>query len=410
MKVLVSAYACEPGKGSEPEVGWQWVHQIARFHETWVITRANNREAVEQALSKSPINNLHFVYYDLPAWARSWKRGNHGVHLYHQLWQYTILGIARKLHKEHKFDICHHITFGVVWHPSFFYKLPDTKIIWGPFGGGESAYKACVKDFSMRGKITEFMRRIFSLYFFMLDPIVQQNFKNASLLLTRTDMTAKRIPKKHLGKTKVFLETGFSNIPASEHNSSKERKNLFTMSRLIPLKNINIAILAMRIILDKLPTAMLHIFGNGPLIENHKALVRKLKLRDNVLFYGNIEHEKLISVIKKMDILIHPSVREGGSHSIMEAMACGIPVICLDNAGPGYMVDDNSGIKINGKNNNEIITEIANAAFKLLTNNDFYETLSNGARSRVNENFLWNQIGDRLNTLYQKVYHGEISS
>jgi len=103
-----------------------------------------------------------------------------------------------------------------------------------------------------------------------------------------------------------------------------------------------------------------------------------------------------------MDVLIHPSVRDGGSHAIMEAMAYGIPVICLDNAGPGYMVDDNSGIKINGKDNNEIITKIANAAFKLLTNQEYYETLSNRAKTRVNENFLWNQIGDRLNMLYQK--------
>jgi len=410
LKVLVSAYACEPGKGSEPEVGWQWVHQIARFHETWVITRANNREAIGKALTKTPINNLHFVYYDLPDWARSWKRGNRGVHLYHQLWQYKILGIAQKLHKEHKFDICHHITFGVVWHPAFFYKLSDTKIIWGPFGGGEVAYRGCVKDFSMRGKITEFMRRIFSLYFFRLDPIVQNNFRNASLLLTRTDMTAKRIPKKYLLKTKVFLETGFSSIPIFERNRSSEKINIFTMSRLIPYKNIRVAILVMKLLTNKLSRVKLHIYGDGALEQDLKLLVENLNLKDNVIFHGNVSHDKMLNNIKIMDVLIHPAVRDGGTHSVMEAMAYGIPVICLDNAGPGYMVDDNSGIKINGKDNNEIITEIANAAFKLLTNNEFYETLSNGARNRVRDNFLWNQIGDRLNTLYQKVYHGEIGS
>jgi len=79
------------------------------------------------------------------------------------------------------------------------------------------------------------------------------------------------------------------------------------MSRLIPLKNINIAILAMRIIVNKLPTAMLHIYGNGPLLEDHKDLVMKLNLQDNVLFYGNIEHEKLTNIIKIwMSLSIHP--------------------------------------------------------------------------------------------------------
>jgi len=387
MKILVAAYACEPGKGSEPEVGWQWVHQIARFHETWVITRANNREAIEKTMAKSPINNLHFIYYDLPAWARSWKRGNCGVHLYHQLWQYKILGIARRLHKEHKFDICHHITFGVVWHPSFFYKLPNTKIIWGPFGGGEAAYKACVKDFSLRDRMIEFLRKILSLYFFRLDPLVQRNFKKSSLLLARTAMTAERIPKKYQGKTKVFLETGFSNIPAFEHNRASEKNNIFTMSRLIPYKNIRIAILAMQILTNKLPLVKLHIYGDGSLAQDLKLLVKNLNLKDKIIFHGNVSHNEMLNNIKIMDVLIHPAVRDGGTHSVMEAMAYGIPVICLDNAGPGYMVDSNSGIKINGKDNNEIIIEIANAAFNLLTNKEFYETLSNGARNRVSKNF-----------------------
>ena len=42
MKVLMSAYACEPGKGSEPAVGWNWALQAARRHEVWVLTRGNN--------------------------------------------------------------------------------------------------------------------------------------------------------------------------------------------------------------------------------------------------------------------------------------------------------------------------------------------------------------------------------
>ncbi len=50
MKVLVSAYACEPGKGSEPGAGWNWVVAAARQHELCVLTRANNRESIEAAL------------------------------------------------------------------------------------------------------------------------------------------------------------------------------------------------------------------------------------------------------------------------------------------------------------------------------------------------------------------------
>ena len=47
MRILAFAYACEPGRGSEPGAGWSWARMLAGLGETWVVTRANNREAIE---------------------------------------------------------------------------------------------------------------------------------------------------------------------------------------------------------------------------------------------------------------------------------------------------------------------------------------------------------------------------
>ena len=113
-KILLSAYACEPGKGSEPGVGWHWALELARLgHEVWVLTRAKNRPAVEAELVKMPHKaNLHFLYYDLPAWARWWKKGSRGIHLYYVLWQWGAYRLATQVHPRERFDIVHHITFG----------------------------------------------------------------------------------------------------------------------------------------------------------------------------------------------------------------------------------------------------------------------------------------------------------
>src|SRR5206468_1925717 len=105
LRVLVSAYACEPDRGSEPGVGWNLVCQIARFNEVWVVTRANNREPVEAALAQHPLPNVHFVYFDLPAWARCWKRRGYGVRLYYYLWQFCVWLVVRKLHRTIGFDL-----------------------------------------------------------------------------------------------------------------------------------------------------------------------------------------------------------------------------------------------------------------------------------------------------------------
>src|SRR5262245_59573007 len=112
LQVLISAYACEPDKGSEPGVGWNWVLQAARFHELWVLTRANNRDAIEHACARQPTPQVHWHYLDLPSWVRLWKRGARGLHPYYYVWQLQAYGVARRLHAQVHFDVAHHLTFG----------------------------------------------------------------------------------------------------------------------------------------------------------------------------------------------------------------------------------------------------------------------------------------------------------
>lgn len=50
MKILLSAYACEPNKGSEPGVGWGWATELAKHHQVWVLTRDNNQPVIEEYL------------------------------------------------------------------------------------------------------------------------------------------------------------------------------------------------------------------------------------------------------------------------------------------------------------------------------------------------------------------------
>src|SRR5438552_10908265 len=138
LKILVSSYACEPGKGSEPGTGWNWVRQISRFGEVWVITKANNRQSIERVLTNEPLANVHFLYFDVPCWARFWKKGGRGIRLYYYLWQLGAYFAARRLHRQVGFVLVHHVTFAKYCVPSFLALLP-APIIWGPVGGGESA-------------------------------------------------------------------------------------------------------------------------------------------------------------------------------------------------------------------------------------------------------------------------------
>src|SRR6267154_498200 len=88
LQVLLSAYSCEPGKGSEPEVGWQWARQMARWHDVTVLTRANNEASIREGLAREgEMPGLRFVYHDLAAPLLRLKKQFGWRDAYYRLWQ-----------------------------------------------------------------------------------------------------------------------------------------------------------------------------------------------------------------------------------------------------------------------------------------------------------------------------------
>jgi len=122
--VLVSAYAVNPYHGSEDGMGWNFILQIARFNKVIAITRKNTRPHIERYMKEHPnscYSNIRFVYYDLPQWARFWKKGGRGALLYYYLWQLCMPRFIRKNKLE--FDIAHNLNFHNDWTPSMLWRL-----------------------------------------------------------------------------------------------------------------------------------------------------------------------------------------------------------------------------------------------------------------------------------------------
>ena len=105
LKVLISAYACEPGRGSEPEVGWQWALQMARFHDVTVLTRANNRPVIEAGLDALRGRQAlpEFVYHEASPFALEVKRGARAHKMYYILWQHSAREVVERLHADRHF-------------------------------------------------------------------------------------------------------------------------------------------------------------------------------------------------------------------------------------------------------------------------------------------------------------------
>src|SRR5436309_1075040 len=139
LKVLMSAYACQPGKGSEHEVGWQWALQMARFHDVTVVTRRNRRVAIEEALKDFPPEHPRpsFVYHDLGTTLLRLKKWLRSVRVYYVLWQRSARHLVAGLHARHQFDLMHHVTFASYRYPIAI-SGHGVPVVWGPVGGIES--------------------------------------------------------------------------------------------------------------------------------------------------------------------------------------------------------------------------------------------------------------------------------
>ncbi|MBI4872137.1 MAG: glycosyltransferase family 1 protein, partial [Candidatus Riflebacteria bacterium] len=105
-RVLLSAFACEPGAGSEPGIGWGWARGLAALgHEVTVLTRPCHRPRIEEwlRLRAADARSMAFLYYDLPGFEHSWYRGNLGVQAYYVPWQWGASSLALAEHRRRPF-------------------------------------------------------------------------------------------------------------------------------------------------------------------------------------------------------------------------------------------------------------------------------------------------------------------
>jgi glycosyltransferase involved in cell wall biosynthesis len=391
-------------------VGWNWVRQIARFAEVWVITRSNNREAIEKALVEEPLPNVHWVYFDLPRWARFWKKGQRGVHLYYYLWQVGIYFLARRLHRQVGFDLIHHVTFGNYWLPSFLALLP-VPFVWGPVGGGESAPRAFYRTFSHRGKIYEFLRDI-ARWIGEHDPFTRLTAKKASVVLAKASETAGRVIQLGAKNVQLLSEVAFSITEIAELSSLPPHLNtpfrLISLGRLLHWKGFHLSLQAFAQFAKEFSDSEYWIVGDGPERKNLERLARELGIINKVRFWGALPRSEALKKLSECDVLVHPSLHDSGGWVCVEAMASGRPVICLDLGGPALQITEETGFKIPPHTPEQVVKDMVEAMRKLALDADLRRRMGEAGRWRVWEAFSWERQAGFIANIYSQTVNAKV--
>lgn len=396
MRILLSAYACEPGKGSEPGVGWNWAIELGRRgHEVTVLTRKHNRDSIEKAQGSGVVpESVRFAYYDLPErWSR-FKKGRRGIHFYYFLWQAGATRFARRLHAAEAFDLVHHVTFVVIRQPSFMGML-GIPFVLGPVSGGERIPLALRTRFPFRAWCAEWLRDVADATA-RIDPLVRASFDRASRIYVTSERARRMVPVRYRARTETRLAIGLSESEIATA-AARERPGIETrrwralfVGNLLDWKGLELALTAFAAASKAHDRLRLTVVGSGPDRARWKSLARDLGVDSKVTWLDWMSRDRLADVYASHQALLFPSLRDSGGMVVLEAMAHGLPVVCLDAGGPGRIVDDRSGIRIptHRMSHSQVVGALESALVRLAFDAASVHKLSEGARARVRR-FTW---------------------
>lgn len=410
MKILLSAYSCAPDAGSEPSCGWNWAVQLANLgNQVWCFTAESNKQVILRKIKKHPVENLHFVFIGLPFWLEKIKtKLAHFfplAYIHYLLWQYYAFKVAKIKHNSLGYDIVHHVTYGSIQLGSYMWKLP-IPFVFGPVGGGEKVPDSLIK-YSSSGIFRDGLRMLTS---FIIMKVFKSTYatSQASLVLATSCDTADVAKSLEAKNVKLFLDCGISSdfmpkvIPPRKVNHCI---NVLWVGRLLPQKGLRLVLEVFKS-LGKAHNIKLTVVGEGPMGGEYKNFVKKNSLEDVVSFVGTLQYEELKDYYLSYDILMFCPLRNAFGIQILEAMACGLPVITLDQHGAGTLIPDGICIKVNPKDEN-LIDKLKQALVELANNSEYRERLSENGLKYANKN-SWPKKGEKIMHEYQALLESQM--
>ena len=294
-----------------------------------------------------------------------------------------------------------HLTFGSLWMPTFlpFFKVP---FIWGPLGGADGVPKAYLKELPFKQRVVQSMRYIL-IKTAPINPLVYFPSKAAVAIIGRTQNNVEAIPQRYRKKCHVILETAMENGNLLNERKSIQEKGcveIISTGRLVPFKNIRMAIDVLKRIRDDGYSFHYTIVGKGPEKKQIEEMVKNYHLAENIKLVGEVPRETVMEYLKMADMYLFPSLREGGSWALMEAMAAELPVVCFDWTGTGVITDDLCANRIKPTSMKQDVDCFADAVEDLINNPEKRVAYGVHARERILNVYNWDTKGRFMDKLF----------
>lgn len=246
----------------------------------------------------------------------------------------------------------------------------------------------------------------------MLNLSMRATIKRADHIVTVSEFSKKEIMKYYgLSEDKVSvvrngvnLNRFHSNYTESEKIEIREKYALpkdyiLYLGTLEPRKNIKNLLLAYRSVRkqDKTFPTLVIAGGKGWLYNEIFETIKVFDLEQSVLFTGYVDEADVAPLLCQAQIFCFPSLYEGFGMPVLEAMACGVPVLTSNNSSLDEIAKD-AALKVNPEDTHDI----AEGLFRLWKDKELCKQMVVYGKIRAHE-YTWDKAATELNMVYQKL-------
>lgn len=353
MRVLLSAYACDPDGASEAANAWFTAASLALRVNVEVLTTQSMRDRVERGICdvrrEGGTISAQYLSDDSPFASRI---GMLGTFTRYASWQRRARAWVTDA-SPGRWDVAHHISWGSATLPIGVSAAPCPLVI-GPLGGGQRLSPDHYQWFD--GPLGENRLRNTSLRSLRFNPLSRGALASAqSVLVTNSATMALVEPHTRGAQPELFLAEG---IPDGHVLTSAPpvptQPNVVWLGRFLPRKAASLAVHAFELLSHQDPDVTLTFVGEGPARARVQTLARDLGLAHRIRFAGGLRWQEAQDVLAAATVHLFSSVRDSSSAQTLEAASLGVPTVTLDLAGandflhrPGFsLVDPHPGTSL----------------------------------------------------------------
>lgn len=317
--------------------------------------------------------------------------------------------LVKRLIREQQINVVHQPIPVSPKAPSFISGL-GVPVIIGPMNGGMDFPAAFRAEESLFTRLTVRIGRSSAN---LVNSVISGK-KYASILLVANQRTRLALPACVEGAVLEIPENGVDLslwAPPEKPAPSSGLARFLFVGRLVDWKRLDFVLRA----LQAIPEARLEVIGDGPMRPAWVALAENLGVSDRVRWLGWLPQPQCAQLLRGATALLLPSIYECGGAVVLEAMACGLPVVATAWGGPADYLDETCGILVNVSdtmplNASEVISQrFADAMQELNADSALRLTLGTSGRKRVEEFFDWDQKISQILAIYQKAIDGQRS-